>query len=170
MSILNLIVSTENFFNFFLLYNLRFCLQCKMALDLNELQNKLDYQLKCKTKKSLTNWLNNLRINNTIMNESNLFLSTNHPTMNSREISELTGKMHKDVLEAIRNMEPAWEKVTGRKFPLSEYTDTTGRKLPLYNLSKTECLYIATKFNDEAIAKVIVRWEQLEFSTTKLPQ
>lgn len=44
-------------------------------------------------------------------------------TMTSLQIAEITGKMHKDVLEAIRNMEPAWVKVNGRKFPLVEYRD-----------------------------------------------
>ena len=37
-------------------------------------------------------------------------------TMTSLEIAELTGKQHKDVMKAIRNMEPAWLKVNGRKF------------------------------------------------------
>ncbi|MBO4612175.1 MAG: hypothetical protein J5671_03290 [Bacteroidaceae bacterium] len=46
----------------------------------------------------------------------------------------------------IRNMEPAWEKITGRNFALSTYKDPTGRTLPWYLLTKTECLYIATKF------------------------
>ena len=40
-------------------------------------------------------------------------------TMTSLEIAELTGKQHKDVLKAIRNMEPAWEKVCGRNFALT---------------------------------------------------
>ena len=82
--------------------------------------------------------------------------------MTSLEIAQVTGKMHKDVLKAIRNMEPAWEKTAGRKFALSEYQDSTGRTLPCYSLSKTECLYIATKFNDEARAKLVIRWQQLE--------
>ncbi len=82
--------------------------------------------------------------------------------MTSLQIAEVTGKQHKDVLEAIRNMEPAWVKTTGRKFPLNEYKDARGRKLPMYRLNKTECLYIATKFNDEARAKLIIRWEELE--------
>ena len=86
-------------------------------------------------------------------------------TMSSREIADLTNKQHKDVLEAIRNMEPAWEEIAGRKFPLSEYKDTTGRKLPMYELSKTECLYVATKFNDEARAKLVLRWEKLELES-----
>jgi hypothetical protein len=29
-------------------------------------------------------------------------------------------------------------------------------------LSKTECLYIATKFNDDVYAKLVLRWEELE--------
>ena len=40
--------------------------------------------------------------------------------MTSLEIAELTGKQHKNVMQAIRNMEPAWEKVTGLKFQLCE--------------------------------------------------
>ncbi len=88
------------------------------------------------------------------------------PTMTSVEIAEATGKQHKDVLRAIRNMEPAWEKTAGRKFTLSEYQDKSGRKLPCYSLTKTECLYIATKFNDEARARLILRWESLEHERT----
>lgn len=82
--------------------------------------------------------------------------------MTSKEIAEVTGKEHKNVLAAIRLMEGAWCKVTGLSFKLSEYTDPTGRKLPMYKLTKTECLYVATKFNDEARAKLVIRWEELE--------
>jgi phage regulator Rha-like protein len=83
-------------------------------------------------------------------------------TMTSLEIAELTGKQHNDVLKAIRKMEPAWTQVTQGKFSLSTYQDATGRTLPCYSLTKTECLYIATKFNDEARAKLVLRWEFLE--------
>jgi phage antirepressor YoqD-like protein len=103
------------------------------------------------------------------MNAMQLSFNSEEKTMSSREIAEYAVKLHKDVLEAIRTMEPAWVKVTGRKFPLSEYTDPTGRKLPMYELTKTECLYVATKFNDEARAKLIIRWEELENSKPKLP-
>lgn len=93
-------------------------------------------------------------------------LSIIKETMSSIEIAELTGKMHKDVMKAIRVMEPAWEKVQGRKFALSfiiRDLPNGGRKeAPCYELSKIECLYIATKFNDEARAKLVLRWEQLE--------
>ena len=83
-------------------------------------------------------------------------------TMSSIEIAELSGKQHKHVLEAIRSMEPAWIKINGTKFRLVEYKDAKGEMRPCYELTKTECLYVATKFNDEARAKLVKRWEELE--------
>ena len=82
--------------------------------------------------------------------------------MTSLEIAQVTGKQHKDLMRAIRNMEPAWVKVNGRKFALVTYKDLKGELRPCYSLTKTECLYIATKFNDEARAKLVLRWEELE--------
>ena len=95
-------------------------------------------------------------------------------TMTSLQIAEATGKQHKDVLRAIRNMEPAWHKSLGRKFALQYKINklaTGGEvKQPYYELTKTECLYIATKFNDEARARLILRWEQLENERLTAPQ
>ena len=88
-------------------------------------------------------------------------------TMTSLEIAELTGKQHKDVMRAIRKMEPAWVKVNGRNFALVEYKDAKGELRPCYQLTKTECLYIATKFNDEARAKLVLRWEELEMADVR---
>ncbi len=86
--------------------------------------------------------------------------------MTSLEIAEVTGKNHKDVLRAIRNMESAWENICKRKFALTsqkvEMPNGGTREEPCYSLNKTECLYIATKFNDEARAKLVLRWEELE--------
>lgn len=99
-------------------------------------------------------------------NNNSIGQITDNQTMTSLEIAEVTGKQHKDVLKAIRNMEPAWEKVQGRKFSLSLRTSKLpngGKKEnPYYVLTKTECLYIATKFNDEARARLVIRWEELE--------
>ena len=87
-------------------------------------------------------------------------------TMSSLEIAKLTGKPHNDVMKAIRKMEPAWEKVSQGKFSLSsrkvEQPNGGIREYPCYELTKTECLYVATKFNDEARAKLVLRWEELE--------
>ena len=86
--------------------------------------------------------------------------------MTSLEIAELTGKNHFDIMRAIRKMEPAWEKVCQCKFALTSRTivqpNGGTREVPCYSLTKTECLYIATKFNDEARARLVLRWETLE--------
>ena len=88
-------------------------------------------------------------------------------TMTSLEIAELTGKQHNDLMKAIRKMEPAWLKVNGGNFSLVEYRDKKGELRPCYQLTKTECLYIATKFNDEARAKLVLRWEELEMADVR---
>lgn len=87
-------------------------------------------------------------------------------TMNSLLIARITGKQHKDVLKAIRNMEPAWEKTCGRKFAL------TSRKVKMpnggyrtenfYELKFDECMYVAAKWEDETRAKLVKRWKELE--------
>lgn len=86
--------------------------------------------------------------------------------MTSLQIAEATGKAHKDVMRSIRNMEHAWVKVQGRSFALLQKeveVNNGGHKMqPYYSLTKEECLYIATKFNDEARAKLVRRWKELE--------
>ena len=89
-------------------------------------------------------------------------MKTNTQRMTSLEIAEVVGKPHNDVLKAIRKMEEAWMKVNQGNFSLVEYRDAKGELRPCYSLTKTECLYIATKFNDEARARLVLRWEQLE--------
>ena len=90
----------------------------------------------------------------------------------SIEIAELTGKQHKNVMQSIRNMEPAWEAERGLKFQLSQIREkisNNGYKLrPCYVLTKTESLFVATKFNDVARARLVIRWEELEREQLKL--
>ena len=103
-------------------------------------------------------------ISNTTVN--NGFNTGNAQHMTSLEIAEVTGKQHKNLMRDIRNMELAWEKITGLKFELCEKTymmaNGVEKSQPFYQLTKRECLYIATKFNDEARARLVLRWEQLE--------
>jgi len=88
--------------------------------------------------------------------------NSNSLKMTSREIAEITGKRHDNVMRDIRNMEPAWEKVNALKFELVEYVDKKGEKRLEYQLDKREVLYVATKWNDEIRARIILRWEELE--------
>ena len=86
--------------------------------------------------------------------------------MTSLDIAQVTGKTHAHVLRDIRNMEPAWEKECGAKFGRSSEKVNMPqggvRLIPVYQLTKTESLYVATKFNDTARARLVLRWEQLE--------
>ena len=71
-------------------------------------------------------------------------------------------------MKSIRTMEPVWENERGRKFALSQIQEKIpngGYKLrPCYLLDKLECLFVATKFNDVARAKLVLRWAELETS------
>lgn len=84
----------------------------------------------------------------------------------SLEIASITGKLHKNVMQAIRNMEPAWLQERGLKFQLSQIQERIpngGYKLrPCYLLDKEECLFVSTKFNDVARARLVLRWAELE--------
>lgn len=88
--------------------------------------------------------------------------------MTSLQIAEISGKRHGDVMRSIRAQEKAWERVTGAKFALILKTTDLGlgrtRKDEYFALTKEECLYIATKFNDEARARLVLRWLELERS------
>ena len=93
-------------------------------------------------------------------------LTGSKATITSIEIAELAGREHKSVMRSIREMEEGWVKIRGCKFALTsrEVQQPNGgiREVPCYELNKIECLYIATKFNDEARAKLVIRWEELE--------
>ena len=63
----------------------------------------------------------------------------NEQHISSLEIAELTGKMHKDVMKAIRMMEPGWVNVCGRKFALTSKSvgmpNGGTREVPCYMLT-----------------------------------
>ena len=98
------------------------------------------------------------------MNElSNLH---NNKTMSSREIAELTGKNHKDVLRDIRTLENQGA-INGRNFAPVEYTDAKGEKRPEYLLDFDATMTLVTGYNAVLRAKVIKRWRELEEGTTQ---
>ena len=70
------------------------------------------------------------------IDKTKAIVACNYDTMTSLEVAELTGMRHDHLLRDIRKMETAWVETTHPKFGVSEYTDSTGRKLPMYQLNK----------------------------------
>lgn len=59
------------------------------------------------------------------------------PTTTSQKVAEVFGKNHKHVIRSIRELQDNCPKeFTETNFGLSEYTDNTGRKLPMYLLTR----------------------------------
>ena len=100
------------------------------------------------------------------MKQNQNLIAKGAQSITSLEIAQVTGKTHAHVLRDIRNMEPAWEQEHGAKFGFMQQREELpngGYRLrPVFVLSKIESLYIATKFNDVARAKLVLRWEELE--------
>ncbi len=94
-------------------------------------------------------------------------------TISSFEIAQITGKKHAHVLRDIRTMEPAWEKVHKSKFgfmfKIINLPNRASRKDPYYELNKIEFLYVITKYSDEARAKLVMRWAELEEKNILIP-
>lgn len=85
--------------------------------------------------------------------------------MSSLEIAELTGKQHAHIMRDIRKL--LSQGVTASNFGLSEYRDSTGRKLPCFELTKKGCLILASGYDAVLREKIIDRWEQLELEKRK---
>ncbi len=85
--------------------------------------------------------------------------------MTSLEIAEITGKRHSDVMRDIREEIESIEKEGLRAesiFALSEYRDSTGRKLPMYTFGREGAMQIATRYSAAIRRKLIMKLEELE--------
>lgn len=90
----------------------------------------------------------------------------NVKTMSSLQIAELTGKTHSNVMRDIRNLLEQVEDKHGFSFELMFKITKLGngaeRKDPYYNLTKKDCLLLASGYDANLRAKIINRWEELE--------
>ena len=89
-------------------------------------------------------------------------------TMSSREIAELTGKRHDNVLADIRKM--LAEIQSPEK--LGDYKDSRGRTYQMLLLDKEETLILVSGYSIKMRAAIIRRWQELEAQVSKpaLPQ
>lgn len=83
-------------------------------------------------------------------------------TMSSLQIAELTGKAHSNVMRDIRNILEQLEDRGAFNFELTSYIDKSNRESPCYQLTKKDCLLLASGYDANLRAKIINRWEELE--------
>ena len=75
-----------------------------------------------------------------------------HVTTTSQQVAQHFGKRHDTVLRAIANLDCSPE-FTARNFAASEYTDSTGRKLPAYRLTRDGFVFLAMGFTGKDAAQ-----------------
>lgn len=101
--------------------------------------------------------------------EIDVFSGSKEQKMTSLQIAEIANRRHSHIMRDIRKMESAWVKIGQPTFGQSSYINSQNKVQPMYELTKKECLYIATKFNDEIRGQLINRWEELE-TKIRLPK
>lgn len=79
--------------------------------------------------------------------------------MSSREIAELTGKRHDNVVRDVEAMLTAL-KIEASKY-LDSYKDATGRTLKQYRLEKDLTMTLVTKYDTPRRHAVVRRWRAL---------
>ena len=85
-----------------------------------------------------------------------------HQTMSSREIAQLTGKRHDNVLRDIDKLNESYSKIGLLKVGESSYRNIQNKLQPEYLLTKMQTLDLMTGYNTELRIKVLRRWEELE--------
>jgi phage regulator Rha-like protein len=85
-------------------------------------------------------------------------------TMTSREIAELTGKAHSNVMRDIRAMMEALEQDSNLNSvcKTTTYSGTNGQSYDQYELDKDTCLTLLLGYDAVARMKVVKRWQELE--------
>ncbi|MCM1079719.1 MAG: phage regulatory protein/antirepressor Ant [Bacteroidales bacterium] len=80
----------------------------------------------------------------------------------SLQIAEITGKQHSNIMRDIRNLLEQLEDRGAFNFELTSYTDKSNRQSSCYNLTKRDCLLLASGYDANLRAKIINRLEELE--------
>jgi len=85
-------------------------------------------------------------------NTNLVIISNNKPKTTSLKIAEYFGKLHKDVLEKIKNLETSQE-FTERNFTLSSYTDISGKSNPMYEITENGFTFLTMGFTGKKASK-----------------
>jgi Rha family phage regulatory protein len=91
-------------------------------------------------------------------------------TMSSKEIAELTGKEHRNVMRDIRAMLVELHGEGGvLSFEHTHRNEQNGQAYPIFNLPKRETLILVSGYSVEIRARIIDRWQELEQQQAKPP-
>ena len=92
-------------------------------------------------------------------------------TMSSREIAELTGKRHADVMRDIRAMMEVLQQNADLRSVCksSTYVGENDQSYPQYELDKDTSLTLLLGYDVVARMKVVKRWQELEAAQAKAP-
>lgn len=90
-------------------------------------------------------------------------------TMSSREIAELTGKEHKNVLADIRSMLTALEKDAAEFSASCVVPGPYGRsvRIPTFNLPQDLTITLVSGYNVVMRHRIVTRWRELEAAASK---
>ncbi|WP_273724059.1 Rha family transcriptional regulator [Bartonella sp. AU18XJBT] len=103
---------------------------------------------------------------NLIAATANDFNTQPLPTMSSREIAQLCGKRHDNVMRDIKNiLLELYDEKDILKFE-GIFSDSMNRKKTEYLLPKRECLILVSGYSTTLRAKIIDRWQELEKQAT----
>lgn len=96
--------------------------------------------------------------------------NSNSPKMSSREIAEITGKQHKNVIRDCDRLNDSYEKLGLLKIEQGYYTheNTGNQQHRECLLTKIQTMDLMTGYNTELRIKVNRRWEELEKAQTKI--
>lgn len=99
-----------------------------------------------------------------LLKEVGVANNSNSPKMSSREIAELTGKQHRNVMRDCDKLNESYEKLGMLKIEQGYYTlpNTGSQQHRECLLTKTQTLDLMTGYNTELRIKVNRRWEELE--------
>lgn len=91
------------------------------------------------------------------MNQMAQFNNPEQQTMSSREIADLTGKRHDNVLQLVRKLHA--DQILSPEF---QETPFNGRLLPFALLNKRDSLVLVARLSPEFTARIVDRWQELE--------
>lgn len=97
-----------------------------------------------------------------------MIATINKTTMTSREIADLTGKQHKNVLADCDTLNENYKTMGLAEISADVYKDTYGRDQKCFSLTKMQIFDLMTGYNTELRIKVNRRWEELEASVKQI--